>query len=102
VVHEKKIFEDLSNFFLLCPLLGPKRDQPHYLNKYESPSPKHVSYQIWLKMAWSLKGIILQMDDADDGRITMVIQNNKKKAHRKWKVTRKFETIEILMNENTM
>jgi len=32
VVHEKKIFEDLSKFSLFCPLLGPKMGQPFYLN----------------------------------------------------------------------
>jgi len=25
---------------------------PLYLNKSEFPSPKHVSYQVWLKLAW--------------------------------------------------
>jgi len=50
VVHEK-IFEDLSKFSLFCPLLGPKGGQPLYMNKSESPSPKHVSYQVWLKLA---------------------------------------------------
>jgi len=39
VVHEKKIFEDLSKFSFFCPLLGPKRGQPLYLNKSESPPP---------------------------------------------------------------
>jgi len=39
VVHEKKIFQDLSKFSLLCPLLGPKMGQPLYLNKSESPPP---------------------------------------------------------------
>jgi len=51
VVHEKKIFEDLSKFSLFCPLLGSKMGQPLYLNKSESPSPKHVSCQVWLKLA---------------------------------------------------
>jgi len=56
VVHEKKIFEDLSKLSLLCPLLGPKRGQPLYLNKSDSPSSKHVSYQLWLKLAkWFLR-----------------------------------------------
>jgi len=32
VVHEKKIFEDLSIFFLFCPFFGPKSGQPLYLN----------------------------------------------------------------------
>jgi len=36
VVHEKKIFEDLSNFSLFCPLLG----QPLYLNKIWIPIPQ--------------------------------------------------------------
>jgi len=36
VVHEKKIFEDLSKF----SLFSPKRGQPLYLNKLESPFPK--------------------------------------------------------------
>jgi len=40
------MFEDLSKFSLFCPLLGPKRGQPLYLNKSEYPSPKHVSYQM--------------------------------------------------------
>jgi len=39
VVHQKKIFEDLSKFSLFFPLLGPKGGQPLYLNKSESPSP---------------------------------------------------------------
>jgi len=39
VVHEKKIFEELSKFSFFCPLLGPKKGQPLYLNKSESPSP---------------------------------------------------------------
>jgi len=39
VIHEKKIFEDLSKFSLFRPLLGPKGGQPLYLNKSESPSP---------------------------------------------------------------
>jgi len=46
-VHEKKIFEDLSKF----SLLGPKRCHPLYLNKSESPSPRHVFSQVWLKLA---------------------------------------------------
>jgi len=56
VVHEKKIFQDLSRFSLFCPLLGPKRRQPLYLNKSESSSSKHVSCQVWLKLAkWFLR-----------------------------------------------
>jgi len=51
VVHEKKFFEYLSKFSLFCPLLGPKSGQTLYLNKPESPSPKHVSTQVWLKLA---------------------------------------------------
>jgi len=47
VVHEKKIF---INIFLILPLLGPKRDQPIYLNKSESPSPKYVSSQSLVKI----------------------------------------------------
>jgi len=50
-VHEKKIFEDLSKVSLFCLLLGPKGGQPLYLNKSESPSSNHVSYQVWLKLA---------------------------------------------------
>jgi len=56
VVHKKKIFEDFSKLSLFCPLLGPKRGQPLYLNKSEFTSPKHVSYQVWLKLAlWFLR-----------------------------------------------
>jgi len=51
VVHEKKIFEDLTKYSVFCPLLGPKRGQPLYLKKSESPSPNHVSCQVWLKLA---------------------------------------------------
>jgi len=47
VVHEK-IYQNFPYFF---PLLGPKSGQPLYLNKSESPSPKHVSCQVWLKLA---------------------------------------------------
>jgi len=47
VVHEKKIFEDLSKCSLFCPKMG----QALYLNKSESPSPMHVSWQVWLKLA---------------------------------------------------
>jgi len=51
VVHEKKIFEDLTKVSLFCPLLGPKRVQPLYLNKSESPSLNHAYHQVWLKLA---------------------------------------------------
>jgi len=47
VVHEKKIYQ---NFPYFAPYLGPKRGQPLYLNKSESPSAKHVSCQVWLKL----------------------------------------------------
>jgi len=33
VVHEKKLFEDLSKISLFCPLLGPKSGQLICLNK---------------------------------------------------------------------
>jgi len=69
VVH-KKIFEVLSKFSLFCPLLGPKRSQPHYLNKSESPSPKHISYQLWLKLVyWLLRRSRLK-EKVDAGRTT--------------------------------
>jgi len=29
VVHEKKIFEDLTKFSLFCPLLGPNGASPY-------------------------------------------------------------------------
>jgi len=51
VVHETKFFEDLSNLSLFCPLFGPKRGQPLFMNKSESSSLKHVSHQVWLKLA---------------------------------------------------
>jgi len=47
VIHEKNTFEDLSNFSLFCPHWGLKRGKPLYLNKNESSSPKHVSYEVW-------------------------------------------------------
>jgi len=56
VVHEKKIFQDLSKFSLICPLLGPKRGHTLYLNTSESPSSKHVSCQVWLKLAYWFLG----------------------------------------------
>jgi len=40
VVHEKKIFKDLSNFPTFWPL---------HFNKSESPFPRDAFYQIWLK-----------------------------------------------------
>jgi len=46
-----EIFQDLSKFSLFCPLMDPKSRQPLYLNKSESPSSKHVSCQVWLKLA---------------------------------------------------
>jgi len=49
VVHEKKIFKDLSNFPLFGPLNGPLGGQPLHFNKSESPFPRDASYQIWLK-----------------------------------------------------
>jgi len=59
LVHEKKIFEDLSKCSLFCPLLCPKRGQPLYLNKSQSPSPRHVSCQVWLKLAqWFLRSTL--------------------------------------------
>jgi len=61
VVHEKKIFEDLSKF----SLFGPKRDQPLYLNMSESPSSKHVSCQVWLILAqWFLRRSRLKKQEA--------------------------------------
>jgi len=44
VVHEKKIFKDLSKFPLIFPLNGPLRGQPLELNKSESPLPRDTSY----------------------------------------------------------
>jgi len=33
-----------------------QKGQPLYLNKSESPSPKHVSHQVWLKLVnWFLR-----------------------------------------------
>jgi len=70
VVHEKKMFEDLTKFSLFCPLLGPKGGQPLYLNKSEFPYAKHVSYQVWLKLAmWFLRRSRLK-EKADVGRTT--------------------------------
>jgi len=43
VVHENKIFEDLSKFSLLGPKRAPLFEQIWF--------PKHVSYQVWLKLA---------------------------------------------------
>jgi len=43
-------------FSLFCPLLAPKSGQPFYLNKSESPSSKHVSCHVWLKLVlWFLR-----------------------------------------------
>jgi len=44
VVHKKKSFEDFSQFSLFLPLIGSQKESAHYLNKYESPSSRHVSY----------------------------------------------------------
>jgi len=49
VVHEKKIFKDLSNFPPFWPLKWPLKGQPLPFNKSESPFPRDASYLIWLK-----------------------------------------------------
>jgi len=36
VIHENKVFEILSNVFLFCPLLGPKRGQTLYFEQIQS------------------------------------------------------------------
>jgi len=43
VVHEKKIFKDLSNFSPSCPLICSLRDQRFEINKSEFPSPMDAS-----------------------------------------------------------
>jgi len=43
VDHEKNIFFNFIIILLILPLIGPKGDQPLYLNKSEFPSPKHCS-----------------------------------------------------------
>jgi len=74
VVHEKKIFKELSKFPLFCPLNAPPlRGQHLDLNKSESPFPRDISYQIWLK---SCKLVVLEKSfkgkvdarQTDDGR----------------------------------
>jgi len=53
----------LSKFSLFCPLLGPKTGHPLYMNKSESPSPKHISYQLLLKLAsWFLRRRLFNRD----------------------------------------
>jgi len=49
VVHEKKIFKDLSNFSTFGPLKWPPKGQAPSFYKSESPFPGDASYQIWLK-----------------------------------------------------
>jgi len=52
VVHEKNVLEVLSKFSLFCPLLGPAP----LFEQTESPSPKHISYQVWLRLVqWFLR-----------------------------------------------
>jgi len=51
VVHGKKIFKIHQHFSYFSPYWAPKGARPFYLNKYDSPSPKHVSHQVWLKLA---------------------------------------------------
>jgi len=49
--------------------LGPKRGQPLYLNKSESPSPNHVSHQVWLKLAkWLVRRSRLKEKVNRDGQ----------------------------------
>jgi len=48
--HEKKSFEDLLKISLFYPVLSHKRGQPFYVKKIWIPVPKHVSYQMWLKL----------------------------------------------------
>jgi len=55
VVHEKKIFEYLSKFSLFCPLFGPKRGQPLYLNNLNPHSPSMFPIKFgwnWLIGSW--------------------------------------------------
>jgi len=52
VVHEKKIFENVLNKFII---LRPKRGQPLYLNKSEFPSPSMFPIKFgwnWLSCCW--------------------------------------------------
>jgi len=66
LVHEKKIFEDLSKFSLFFPLLGPKRGQPLYLNKSESPSPEAC----FLPSLVEIGLVVLEKKLTPDGRTT--------------------------------
>jgi len=54
VVHEK-IFEDLSTLSFFAPYWASKGASPFIWTNL-SPSPKHLSYQVWLKLAyWFLR-----------------------------------------------
>jgi len=73
-------FKILSKFPYFCPLLNPKRGQSLYLNKSESPSSKHVSHLVWLKLAkWFLRRSRLKekvnrrIDRTDARQIAMAI-----------------------------
>jgi len=50
VVHEK-IFEDLSKLSLFRPTYWASKGPAPLFEKSKSPSPKHVSYLVWLKLA---------------------------------------------------
>jgi len=76
VVHENKIFEDLTKFSLFCPLLGPKRGQPLYLNKSESSSPQSCFPPRLVELArWFLRRSRLKkkVHRRTDGQIAIAI-----------------------------
>jgi len=86
-------FLKMIKISLFGPLLGPKRGQPLYLNKSESPSLKHDSFQVWLKLAkWFLRRSRLKekLTGADDGRIVLSIARLSRRlrwANKKRKLT---------------
>jgi len=50
----EEYFEYLIKIILILPVIGPQKRPVPLLNKF--PSPKHVFYQVWLKLAsWFLR-----------------------------------------------
>jgi len=58
--------EGLSKLCLLCPLLGPKRGQPLYLNKSESPIPQacFLPCLVEIHLEWFLRSRLKEKVDA--------------------------------------
>jgi len=73
VVHEKMIFKIYQKKYIL-PLIGPQKESALLFERICIPIPKHVSCQVWCKLAlWFLRSRLKEKVDAGptDGRCAM-------------------------------